>query len=181
MQNDTMIAGPQSDKSSMMKTIVIGVLVLALLGVSFWGFKTNSTLKATQGELAATQGELAAARTEIDGLIKDMGELTSSLEETTAVLETTTNELATTSASLTKTTGEKSALAAKISEASKYVDVAIGFWDSGTDLDEFDELLKATGDAKLLKLWNDFLDDSTQANLDEFVDYMNEAVSDSLK
>lgn len=172
---------PASGNSSMTKTIVMVVLVLALLGVAFWGFKTNSTLKTTQGDLAA-------ARTEIDGLKKDKADLTANLAQTTTDLESTkaslekiTAELATASASLTKTTGEKSALQAKITKASKLVDVLIGLNDNTVSFSEFLVLIKATNDSELLRLWNSFVASNTQANFNAFYNYLLGEIGDSLR
>ena len=186
MQNESMPASesmkPQSGKSSMMSKIILGVLVLALLGVGYWGYTTNSTLKATQGDLTALQAKY-------DKLTKDNASLTSNLAQTTTDLETTKAELEKTKEELSKSQKLASGYRASMDKALKWMDVVIT-WDVDDSNDvAVKKTVDATGDSKLKSLWDAYAaEEFSSANYDEWLDklraferYLYESIAGFLK
>jgi len=187
MQPDTMSASesmkPQSSKSSMMSKIILGVLVLALLGVGFWGFQTNSKLTATNEKLVVAQSDLATLQGKYDSLTKDNAQLTSDLAQTKADLEKAQTELAKAQADLTKSQGEVKAMQAKISAASNKADILYAYSTVKTanDILTVDAMIKATNDADLIAQWATFVTTPTTENGSNFLLYMMMAIQNDLK
>ncbi len=183
MQNDTMNAGPKSDKSSMMKTIVMIVLVLALLGVGFWGFQTNSKLTATSGELAVAQTDLATLQGKYDSLTKDNAQLASDLAQTKTDLEKAQADLAKAQSDLTKSQDQGKELQAKIASASKKTEALYAFLTVKTTEDflVLDTMITATNDKDLIAQWSIFTSSPTTENSANFLLYLITDIKDDLK
>ena len=184
MQSDPSLAqATQAPKKSNSMMIVVIILVLALIGVGFWGFSQSSTLKATQAKLDTLQGQYDSLTAEKNQLSSDFNATKTELETTKADLEKTKGELATTQDDLKKAQDQASSLQAKIDKASKISEILYAFSTvkSGTDILTIDAKVKAANNKELQTEWGKFASAPTAESSANFLLYLISAIGNALK
>ncbi len=166
----------------------LGVLVLLLVAalgwVGYWTYDLNTQLTHTQQQLVAQQADYAKLQADyatLNNTLKGENEkLNTELAQVKADLEKANTDLATAQSDLSKSQDQSKKLAAKIDKASKLAEILYVVSTAKNDADflRLDKLIRDSNNSALTLNWMGI---SSQADFNDFLDYLILATRDSLK
>jgi peptidoglycan hydrolase CwlO-like protein len=159
--------------------IIIGglslvIAIVAAVGLGVWANQLNAKVTATQKQLASVQADL-------DKLKSDNTKLTADLGQTNSTLGQSKSDLAKAQTDLKKAETDKAGQRSKMDDVKTMMTVVNAIFVNGENDASVTRKIAATGDIKLMDLWDTLTKSPTTNNGKAFSDYLFGAIDDAVK
>jgi cell division protein FtsB len=141
------------------------VAIIAAVGLGVWGYQLNTRLAATQTQLASLQGDYAKLKA-------DNAQLSTNLSQTNSTLEQTKSDLTKAQSDLKTANSDKAAQLSTINAVKNLMPVVDAIWVTGENDNAITAKVKATGDTKLIDLWDAVLKTPNATTGQAFNEYL---------
>jgi hypothetical protein len=150
------------------------IAIIAAVGLGVWGVQLNNRLAATQKQLVSFQGDYAKLKA-------DNAQLSMNLSQTNSTLEQTKSELAKAQSDLKTANSDKAAQLSTINAVKNLMPVVDAIWVTGENDNAITAKVKATGDTKLIDLWDAIIKTPSSKTGQAFAEYLFGAIDTALK
>ncbi len=167
-------------KKSPLLAILFVIVLLALIGVGYWGYSQSAQLKATKAELSTLQGNYESLTTEKKSVTSELESVKAELEAAKADLEKAKSDLGAAQTDLSKSKSNASALREKMDKAAKYVGIMTSMFSDNDALAALAKMTE-TKDAELQKLFTTYATSGNPADMQKWLAYIFDTLADLLK
>ena len=175
--------GPRWGIAAILLALLVVALLVAVAGLGFWAYSLNTKLAAAEQQLAALQGDHDKLQTNYATLTSDKDKLNADLTQTKADLEKANADLTAAQGDLKTAQDQNSDLNARMNKANKLAEILYTWFttNDAAGIFKIDSQIKATDDAKLKSLWDQFMRSPSDDKVGPIMIHLVTALGDYLK